>query len=128
MIINTEGTKRQCMYCGREIQVGRIDKIFCEDDCRINHHNAKKKANKMLLPKSAKAILDALTNNYSILCQLNPEGKIVVPEKKMIRMGFDFEHLTNYHVTKKGDTYHYCFNQGYLKLSEGMVLLVTKDL
>lgn len=120
---------RTCPNCGDHFTIGRTDKRFCNDACRIDYNNKIKQARKAAVPKFVKDIGKNLINNYRILKQLNPYGQVMkVPEGKLISLGFNFNLVTSYHTTKKGDTYRYCFDQGYLNLKDGQVLLVVQEI
>jgi hypothetical protein len=41
-------------------------------------------------------------------------------------LGFNFHYMTSCYTTKKGDTYHFCFDQGYLEIKDDHVLLVVQ--
>lgn len=113
--------ERPCPECGRPI-FGRVDKKFCSDACR-NAHNNRMNADSTNLVRN---VNNVLRKNRRILCELNPEGKVKMKEEKLLRKGFDFEFFTNTYTTKAGHTYHYCYDQGYLRLDQGYVLLVVK--
>lgn len=110
-----------CLNCSEEIE-GRSDKKFCDDYCRSTYNN-KQRAQE---DEQTKYIQNILKKNLKILNALNPEGKVTVKREKMLSKGFDFKYITHYHTTKTGSTYFFCFHQGYLKLDEQRVLLVTQ--
>ena len=58
---------------------------------------------------------------------LNPEGKTKKHKDQLMKKGFDFDFVTNTHTTKAGDTYRFVYEQGYLLLGEGFVLLVERS-
>ncbi|GAB3196000.1 hypothetical protein ABID22_001685 [Pontibacter aydingkolensis] len=39
--------------------------------------------------------------------------------------GFDFRHFTHLYRTSKGNTYHFCYDYGYLLLEDEKVLIVN---
>jgi hypothetical protein len=43
------------------------------------------------------------------------------------RAGFDFRYFTNLYRTQKGNTYHFCYDYGYLLLPEDKVLIVNQQ-
>lgn len=69
---------------------------------------------------------NTLAKNRRILAELNPNGKKKTHKDKLLKNGFDFDFYTNTYTTKAGDTYHFCYEQGYLMLDEGFVLLVER--
>lgn len=113
--------KRQCLECQIPI-TGRADKKFCSDSCR-NAFNNKMNAEATNLMRNVNSTLG---RNRRILKLLNPSGKLKVPRETLLKNGFDFDFYTNSYTTKSGDTYRFCYEQGYLMLGEGQVLLVEK--
>jgi len=117
---------KECRNCGEEITFGRTDKVYCTDACRIDYNNRLKMEKREETPEFVKKITGILTNNYQIMRKLNVRGKTVVTEQHLRDLGFNFNYLTSYHTTKKGDVYHFCFDQGYLKIKDSQVLLVIQ--
>jgi len=74
-------------------------------------------------------VVNALKRNRRILAELNtgPEGKTKVLRDKLVERGFNFIYHTNTHRTKAGNTYVFCFEQGYLELSDNWYMLVRRD-
>ena len=68
-----------------------------------------------------------LAKNRRILVELNPSGKKKTHRDKLLKKGFDFDYHTNSYTTKAGDVYQFCYEQGYLELDEGFVLLVERS-
>lgn len=118
---------KTCSNCGEHFGVGRIDKKFCTDACRIDYNNKVKLQRRVALPDFVKNIPKIILNNYKIMCILNTTGTKKVPREKLDNMGFNFQYITSYYTTKKGDTYHFCFDQGYLKLKDDQILLVVQN-
>ncbi len=67
----------------------------------------------------------ALRKNRSILKQLSPKGKTTIPRQYLELAGFDFRYLTQLYRTQRGNTYHLCYDYGYLLLPEEKVLIVN---
>ncbi|MEQ9287041.1 MAG: hypothetical protein RIG77_09050 [Cyclobacteriaceae bacterium] len=119
--MNQENENRKCPECGRAI-FGRIDKKFCSDACRNAFNN---KANSDAT-NYVRNVNNILRKNRRILLELNPSGKTKTHKDKLLKSGFDFDFYTNTYTTKAGQQYHFCYDQGYLMLDEGFVLLVQK--
>jgi len=118
---------KECRNCGERIIFGRTDKKFCTDVCRIDYNNKVKIQRRGDHPEFVKKITRILTNNHQILRKLNAHGKTIVSEQYLIDLGFNFNYQTSYQTTKKGDVYHFCFDQGYLKIKDSQVLLVVQQ-
>ncbi|MEQ9404747.1 MAG: hypothetical protein RIM99_14235 [Cyclobacteriaceae bacterium] len=111
---------RKCEECANLI-FGRADKKFCDDNCR-NAFN-----NRINAPATnfVRNVNNTLGKNRRILVDLNPHGEAKIHRDKLLKKGFDFEYYTSSHTTKSGDTYRFCYDQGYLITEGGTVLLVT---
>lgn len=114
-------TERACSQCGVSI-VGRFDKRFCSDQCRAAASNTRKLSDSgEQLIRSVNAIL---RQNRKILRHVSPEGKTTVRRQVLELAGFDFSYVTNLYRTRKGNTYSFCYDYGYLLLPEEKVLIV----
>ncbi|WP_316819065.1 hypothetical protein [Pedobacter nyackensis] len=127
MINNTIQTSKTCSNCGEIFSVGRIDKKFCTDACRVDFNNKIKLEKRIALPDFVRTIPKIILSNYRIMRKLNTTGTTKVSKEKLDALGFNFRYITSYQTTKKGDTYHFCFDQGYLRLKDNQVLLVTQQ-
>ncbi|WP_216854392.1 hypothetical protein [Pedobacter panaciterrae] len=126
MINSVIPVPKECRNCGEEILYGRTDKKFCNDACRIDYNNKVKMERRGEHPEFVKKIAKILSHNYQILRKLNTKSKTIVSEQQLNGLGFNFNYLTSYHITQKGDVYHFCFDQGYLKIKDNQVLLVVQ--
>jgi len=117
-----ELSDKQCPECGKAI-IGRVDKKFCSDDCRSSFNNAKNRTTNNMMRK----VNGILKRNRDILLQLNPEGKTKLPKSKLQNSGFNFNYHTNSYTTKTGNTYFFCYDQGYLELENDYCSLVVKQ-
>jgi predicted nucleic acid-binding Zn ribbon protein len=113
---------KTCPVCGETI-IGRIDKKFCSDQCRNEYNNRQNQVANSFIRR----INYALRKNRRILDELNPEGKIKVSKVKLVNRGFDFRYFTNTYTTKTGNTYYFCYEQGYLPLQNSYYALVRRD-
>lgn len=59
--------------------------------------------------------------------ELNPFGKTKVPKKKLVDKGFNFNYFTSIYRTKTGNTYYFCYEQGYLPLEDDFYALVKNE-
>ena len=113
---------KTCLDCNNPI-VGRADKKFCDDQCRNNYNN-KLRADESTAVKNINAIL---FKNRKILEKLNPDGKTKIAKAKLEKAGFNFTYLTHVYDTQKGNTYKFCYDQGYLALDNDWYLLVKRE-
>jgi predicted nucleic acid-binding Zn ribbon protein len=119
--MNTNIENRKCPECGKPI-FGRVDKKFCSDACR-NARNNKSNADATNYVRNVNNIL---RKNRRVLLDMNPKGKTKTHKDKMLTNGFNFDFYTNTYTTKAGQEYRYCYDQGYLMLEEGFVLLIVR--
>ncbi|HKG06526.1 MAG TPA: DUF2116 family Zn-ribbon domain-containing protein [Pedobacter sp.] len=123
--IESRRLPQRCVDCGQPVS-GRIDKKFCDDSCRTHFNNLKKQQKQTAKPVFLKNIQKILIRNYEILKKANTTLTTKISRNKLQQLGFNFRYLTSIHTTAKGDTYRFCFDQGYLELKDGMVLLVVQ--
>ena len=114
--------ERYCLECGAKL-IGRIDKKFCNDQCRNNYNNRANKDENHLMSN----INRVLRKNRRILKELNPNGKIKIKKRDMEKNGFDFKYFTHIYKTKDGKVYYFCYEYGYLDLQNGYFALVKNE-
>ena len=114
--------KKQCLECGDEF-TGRADKKFCSSDCRSAYNN---KLNSDAT-NFMRNINNILRKNRRILAELNPNGKTKIHRDRLLDKGFKFSYFTNIYQTKNGNSYYFCYDQGYLELADGYYALVVRQ-
>jgi hypothetical protein len=72
-------------------------------------------------------INNILRKNRRILAELNPDGKAKVHRDKLLDRGFKFSYFTNIYQTKQGKNYHFCYDQGYMDIDHGYLILVRRQ-
>jgi hypothetical protein len=121
-MFTTSDTKRECLACGKVLH-GRADKKFCNDYCRNAYNNNLKSANSPLI----RNINNALMKNRRILeAVLGEEEMQKVPKEKLLAQGFQFKFITHTYINKKGNTYFFCYEFGYLPLENEWLLVVKR--
>ncbi|MBL7925707.1 MAG: hypothetical protein JNK61_02260 [Bacteroidia bacterium] len=110
---------KTCLSCG-ELIVGRIDKKFCDDQCRSNFNN---KANSDTTAEM-RNINNALRKNRRILISLSPDGKAKVSKQKLLDNGFNFKYHTHTHTTQKGNVYKLCYDYGLTPLEQDFFMII----
>ena len=68
-----------------------------------------------------------LRKNRRILASLNPNGKSKAHRDKLLEHGFNFNYFTNVYKTKSGKVYYFCYEYGYLALSDQYYALVIRQ-
>lgn len=114
---------RQCLACDKPLK-GRSDKKFCDDYCRNNYNNQLKADSNNLV----RNINNALGKNRRILESTISDGEEMakITKEKLIEKGFLFKYITHSYTNKKGNTYFYCYDHGYLPLEDGWYLIVKR--
>jgi len=114
---------KTCLECETEIR-GRADKKFCSDYCRNAYNNNLNKDSTNLV----RNINNRLRKNYRILNGFPlKEGKTRTSKKRLLDKGFDFEYITNIYTTKKGSTYFFVYDLGYLPLDNDYYMIVKRE-
>ncbi len=115
--------ERSCLECGTAIK-GRIDKKFCSDYCRNAYNNQLNKDSKNLV----RNINNRLRRNYRILDEFElRDGKTRTTKTRLLDKGFDFDHITSLYTTKKGTTYFFVYDLGYLPLDNDYFMIVKRE-
>lgn len=114
--------ERLCLECQSKLR-GRKDQKFCSDYCRNTYNNRLNEDS----TKYVRRINNILRKNRRILEKLNPSGKTTVDGITLAEEGFNFHYYTNIYTTKTGSAYHFCYEQGYLKMDNDKFMLVKKQ-
>ncbi|MFP4024539.1 MAG: hypothetical protein ACLFVR_08430 [Thiohalospira sp.] len=118
-----ENDTRKCPECGEKI-VGRADKKFCSDQCRNTYNNRLNSD----ASNTVRNVNNILRKNRRILAGLNKQsGKTIVNKETLLTSGFNFTYHTHTYTTKKGDVYHFCYEQGYLYLPDKELYLLVEN-
>ena len=115
---------KECLNCGAPV-VGRIDKKFCDDQCRSAFYNHQNREVSKLIRK----VNVQLKHNRTILHDLlenAPEGQTKVSHRHLVDKKFDFQYITHIYESKKGARYFFCYEYGYLPFENGWYLIVKK--
>ncbi len=115
--------EKKCLECGEKI-IGRVDKKYCSDYCRNAYNNKVNKDSKNLI----RNINNRLRKNYRVLDSFSlKEGKTKTTRTRLMDKGFDFEFITNLYTTKKGTTYYFVYDLGYLPLDNDYYMIVKRE-
>lgn len=112
---------RYCLNCGYVLK-GRSDQKYCSDACRNSHHNQLNSDSTNLV----RNINNTLRRNRRILEKLCPGDKSKSTKGILNSEGFNFNYHTNIFHTKKGLTYYFCYDMGYLELQDEEVVIVRR--
>lgn len=112
--------KRTCSECG-DVLMGRADKKFCSDNCRNAYNNRMSGDSN----NAMRRIILVLKKNRRILEELYKSEKKKINKKTLLEKGYDYNKLTHLYVNKKGNTYRFCFDYGFVEYEDGWLFLVT---
>lgn len=117
-----QSSEKRCLECGKTLK-GRTDKKFCDDLCRNSFNNKLNSDSNSYV----RTINNILRKNRRLLdeAMLGNEEMVKLPRLKLLEKGFQFKYFTHTYTNKKGNTYYFCYEYGYLPL-EGEWLLVVK--
>ncbi len=116
---------KNCLQCGKPVK-GRIDKKFCDDWCRNAYNNRLNSDTNKLV----RNINNTLRRNRRILDELIPPGKKIarISRHELIIRGFDFRYFTHTRISRKGLTYTFCYEFGYLPADNDEYILIRARL
>ena len=106
--INTLTNKKTCLNCDHKI-IGRIDKKFCSDDCRVRYHNELNRE----VNSVANTINRILLKNRKILAYFCNRGKTTLPLLSVVAKGFNLNYFTHTYQIGKDNLYRFVYEHGY---------------
>lgn len=121
-ILELKKMDRKCRECDRVV-FGRVDKIFCSDECRNAYNNARERERK----HETIEIDRILKRNLRILKELTAGGYKRVAQETLSSMGFDFRYVTSVKFSKGGKILMQCYNYSYVNSSKGVVYISEKN-
>lgn len=101
-----------CLHC-KEPLIGRLDKLFCNPNCKSAYHYQKSLEKEASLYNK---IDNQLKQNRRLLKNFNKAGKTTIRKEKLLEEGFNPKYFTHYWKNKKGDVYLFCYEFGFLEL------------
>ena len=121
--MTTDTQPKLCLACNKAVK-GRTDKKFCDDYCRNNYNNQLKADSN----NQVRNINNALGKNRRILDSFLSAGEEMckTTKEKLLHKGFQFKYITHIYTNKKGNTYFFCYDYGYLPLENDWFLIVKR--
>lgn len=116
---NTTGPKT-CLQCGHRI-IGRIDKKFCTDDCRVRYHNELNREIKNV----ASTINRILSKNRKILAYFCNSGETSLPLLSVVAKGFNLNYFTHTYQVGKDTIYRFVYEHGY-RIQKDRITIIAK--
>jgi len=103
-----------CVYCAEPME-GRLDKVFCNPNCKSAYHYKRSHEKEASLYNR---IDHQLKLNRRLLKNFNKAGKATIRKEDLIAEGFNPKYFTHYWKNQKGDVYLFCFEFGFLERKE----------
>jgi predicted nucleic acid-binding Zn ribbon protein len=100
--------RKTCEECGKTIH-GRLDKRFCDANCRNAFNNKLKRSDEQYILATNRI----LRKNRRILKTLSPLGKSTVRKEVIEAMGYNFNTFSSMHRSPKGLIYYLCYDFGF---------------
>ena len=104
--------KKHCLTCGAILK-GRIDKKYCDVQCRSQFHNQRQGQFEYIF----RIMNKQLRKNRSILSYFCPSGKATIRREAAEELGFDPTTFTHVFSFSKG-SYFFCYDYGFLPIKE----------
>lgn len=119
-----ETIARLCLACEKPVR-GRLDKKFCDDYCRNTFNNLQNSDKNNLV----RNINNVLRKNRRLLEEQIAPGEAMkkILKDRLLQSGFNFKYHTHQYLNKKGQTYFFNYDYGYLPLEKDWVLIVRKQ-
>lgn len=108
-----------CLECGEKVS-GRIDKKFCDDQCRNTYNNRQNRDGNNYI----RNVNNILRKNRRVLAELVDKGRATKDE--LLLKGLNFNYYTNTYTTKDNRTYYYCYDYAYLELEGDWYAIVKR--
>jgi len=117
-------TQKQCIACQKTVR-GRSDKKFCNDYCRNSYNNQLKSPANTLIRNQNNQLL----KNRKILETIYGKEKIFIKinNSELLKMGFDFDLVTQVRKTKQQSLYYYCYEFGYMPINNDTIVIIGNE-
>lgn len=112
--------ERKCGECG-ELLKGRIDKRFCDDQCRSAFNNRSKSDSNNYI----RNVNNLLRKNRRILSSLLKESAVTVNRDTLLQMGFSFNYFTHIYTHNQRD-FRFCYEFGYTRKKGNLLVIVRR--
>jgi hypothetical protein len=115
---------RICKICANRV-IGRSDKIFCAIKCKNIYHVDLR----AMTALAAKDIDKILHRNRSIILELLGENRahLKIKRLELDKKNFHYNYYTHQNINKKGKTYNWLYDLGWIEFSNDEMLLLKKN-
>ena len=120
-MVNSE--LKNCLCCDAVLE-GTSRKKFCNSECRNNYNKQLKAVGTAQLDD----VTAALTNNRKILKSLLGKMQtLTTTQEILLSKGFWFQYVTHLQQMNDGATCYFCYEYGYLQLSNGAYMIIKEQ-
>ncbi|WP_420582784.1 hypothetical protein [Reichenbachiella sp.] len=102
----------KCLHCDQPM-TGRLDKKFCDSQCRANFHNLHKRKHERIIA----AVNRQIRKNRTILKNFCPEGKSTVRRERLVDAGYSFQYFSSIYQNSNL-TYYFCYEYGFAAIMQ----------
>jgi hypothetical protein len=119
----------KCVEC-RDLLVGRSDKRFCDDHCRVRFHR-RLQDQSLPLGGALRRIDLVLQRNRKLLTECRAKTDLEGQDEALFRWlrkrGFDFNFHTHLHKTGRGELAVMCYDVGYTVEDDGVRPFIPEE-
>ncbi len=102
-----------CRQCGGKL-TGRVDKKFCDDQCRNSFNNQNKRDDQRLILEVNRLI----RKNRRILKSLCPIGKATVRKEVLDTMQYDYRYFSSIYKSNSNQVYYVCYDYAFSPIKQ----------
>lgn len=106
-------TEMVCLQCGKKL-TGRLDKKFCDDQCRSTYNNQNKRDDQKYIQEVNRLI----RKNRRILKSLCPIGKATVRKEVLDTMQYDYRYFSSIYKSGSNQVYYICYDYAFTAVKE----------
>jgi len=109
---------KKCLDCQTDLKGGRIDRKYCDAQCRASYHNRQRQEKE----HGVRQINEILKKNWKILTMLNPTGHSTIRKTFLEEHGYNFNYFTNvYRNVNNGRVYYFCYDVGLAEIPKSEI-------
>lgn len=107
------GKEKICQQCGKKL-TGRLDKKFCDDQCRNTFNNQNKRDDQQYIQEVNRLI----RKNRRILKSLCPIGKATVRKEVLDTMQYDYRYFSSIYKSTQNQVYYVCYDYAFSPIKQ----------
>lgn len=104
---------KKCKQCGKNL-IGRLDKLFCDSQCRNTFNNQNKRSDQLLIQD----VNQRIRRNRRILKSLCPIGKATVRKEVLDTMQYDYRYFSSIFKSPNNNVYYICYDYAFSPIKQ----------